>query len=166
MFHKNLLYLSLSLFACVCALADEGDKALPPPAARKVSYETDVKPILERSCYRCHQGVKHKGDLRLDRKSAALRGGESGEVLLPGKSAESRLIHLVAAVDPKKAMPPGGKKRLSAAEVGVLRAWVDQGLDWPEDLSRGDPAGRNPWPARSVSFTSCTSWDRLLMSSA
>ena len=145
MFHKNLLYLSLSLFACVCALADEGDKALPPPAARKVSYETDVKPILERSCYRCHQGVKHKGDLRLDRKSAALRGGESGQVLLPGKSAESRLIHLVAAVDPKKAMPPGGKKRLSAAEVGVLRAWVDQGLDWPEDLSGEDPAGRNHW---------------------
>ena len=145
MFHKTLLCSSLSLFACVCAVADEGDKTLPPAAARRVSYETDVKPILERSCYRCHQGVKHKGDLRLDRKSAALRGGESGRVLLPGKSAESRLIHLVAAVDPKKAMPPGGKKRLSATEVGVLRAWVDQGLEWPEDLSGEDPAGRNHW---------------------
>ena len=112
MFHKTLLGSSLSLLACVCAVAGEGDKTLPPAAVRKVSYETDVKPILERSCYRCHQGVKHKGDLRLDRKSAALRGGESGRVLLPGKSAESRLIHLVAAVDPKKALPPGGRKRL------------------------------------------------------
>ena len=145
MFHKNLLYSSLSLFACVCALAGEGDKVLPPAAQRQVGYEADVKPIFERSCYGCHEGVKHKGDFRLDRKSTALRGGESGKALLPGESAESLLIRRVVAVDPKKAMPPGGKKRLSAEQVGILRAWVDQGLDWPEELAGEELAGRSHW---------------------
>ena len=145
MFHKIILFLGAAFFAAACLPAEEGAAGLPPAADRKVSYEADVKPLLERSCYRCHKGVKHKGDLRLDRKSAALRGGESGKVLLAGKSAESVLIHLVAGTDPKKAMPPGRSKRLTAAEVGVLRAWIDQGLEWPEDLSGEDPAGRNHW---------------------
>ena len=85
MFHKKYLCLCFSLFAGVSALAGEGEKNLPPAAQRKVGYEADVKPILERSCYGCHAGVKHKGDFRLDRRSTALRGGESGKVLRPGK---------------------------------------------------------------------------------
>ena len=92
MLHKKLLYLCISLLAPGSAMALEGDKALPAAAQRKVGYETDVLPILERSCYSCHKGVKHKGDFRLDRKSTALRGGESGKALRPGKSAESLLI--------------------------------------------------------------------------
>ena len=145
MFHKIILFLGAAFFAAACLPAEEGAAGLPPAADRKVSYEADVKPLLERSCYRCHKGVKHKGDLRLDRKSAALRGGESGKVLLAGKSAESVLIHLVAGTDPKKAMPPGRSKRLTAAEVGVLRAWIDQGLDWPEKFAGENAAGRTHW---------------------
>ena len=76
MFHKIILFLGAAFFAAACLPAEEGAAGLPPAADRKVSYEADVKPLLERSCYRCHKGVKHKGDLRLDRKSAALRGGE------------------------------------------------------------------------------------------
>ncbi|MDE0737896.1 MAG: DUF1553 domain-containing protein [Planctomycetota bacterium] len=150
MFYKIILFLGAAFFAAVCLPAEEGAAGLPPAADRKVSYEADVKPLLERSCYRCHKGVKHKGDLRLDRKSAALRGGESGKVLLAGKSAESVLIHLVAATDPKKAMPPGRGKRLTAAEVGVLRAWIDQGLDWPEALAAENPASRTHWAFQSL----------------
>ncbi|MCH2582103.1 MAG: DUF1549 domain-containing protein, partial [Planctomycetes bacterium] len=145
MFHKIILFLGAAFFAAACLPAEEGAAGLPPAADRKVSYEADVKPLLERSCYRCHKGVKHKGDLRLDRKSAALRGGESGKVLLAGKSSESVLIHLVAGTDPKKAMPPGRSKRLTAAEVGVLRAWIDQGLDWPEKFAGENAAGRTHW---------------------
>ena len=150
MFHKLILFLGAAFSAAVCLSAEEGAAGLPPAADRKVSYEADVKPLLERSCYRCHKGVKHKGDLRLDRKSAALRGGESGKVLLAGKSAESVLIHLVAATDPKKAMPPGRGKRLTSAEVGVLRAWVDQGIDWPEKFAGENLAGKTHWAFRPL----------------
>jgi len=150
MFHKIIFFLCAAFFFAAGLRAEDVSPGLPPAADRKVSYEADVKPLLERSCYRCHQGVKHKGDLRLDRKSAALRGGESGKVLLAGKSAESVLIHLVAGTDPKKAMPPGRSKRLTAAEVGVLRAWVDQGIDWPEKFAGEDAASRTHWAFRPL----------------
>ncbi|MEE3229656.1 MAG: DUF1549 domain-containing protein, partial [Planctomycetota bacterium] len=150
MFHKIISFLCAAFFFAVGLRAEDASAGLPPAVDRKVSYEADVKPLLERSCYRCHKGVKHKGDLRLDRKSAALRGGESGKVLLAGKSAESVLIHLVAGTDPKKVMPPGRSKRLTAAEVGVLRAWVDQGLDWPEKFAGENAAGRTHWAFQSL----------------
>ena len=149
MLHKIILFLGAAFLSASGLRAEESSAGLPPAVDRKVSYEADVQPLLERACYRCHKGVKHKGDLRLDRKSAALRGGESGKVLLSGKSAESVLIHLVAAKDPKKVMPPGRSKRLTVAEVGVLRAWIDQGLDWPEELAGEDAASKTHWAFRA-----------------
>ena len=66
--------------------------------------------------------------LRLDQKDAALKGGAAGVDIVPGKSAESRLIRLVAGID-QKFMPPVGA-HLTAEEVGLLRAWIDQGVEW------------------------------------
>jgi len=57
-------------------------------------------------------------------------------VIVPGRSAESPLIHLAAGYDHAptrvRAMPPREKDRLSAEEVGKLRAWIDQEAVWPE----------------------------------
>ena len=58
-------------------------------------------------------------------------GGDSGAAIVPGKSAESKLIHFVTAADPDNAMPPKGT-RLTEAEVNVLRAWIDDGAKWPD----------------------------------
>jgi len=69
--------------------------------------------------------------LRLDRKKEALAGGHSGPAILRGNSADSRLIHLVAGYRVKVVMPPAGPA-LSAEEIGILRAWIDQGAKWPE----------------------------------
>ncbi|MFO1497514.1 MAG: c-type cytochrome domain-containing protein [Verrucomicrobiota bacterium] len=62
----------------------------------------------------------------MDSREAALKGGENGVAIVPGKSAESRLIHFVARLVPDLEMPPEGKGMLTAEEVGVLRAWIDQ----------------------------------------
>src|SRR6266851_3366600 len=81
----------------------EGKKApvdvskIPPPSDKKgVTYATDIKPIFEKSCIKCHGPEKQKGKLRLDTLEAALKGGEDGKVIEPGKSAESMLVHNVA----------------------------------------------------------------------
>ena len=103
---------------------------LPPAAAVKVDYSRDIAPLLENHCYMCHGPRQAMSGLRLDQKSAALKGGKSGAVIVPGNSAGSRLILLVANASPdKKVMPPAGT-RLTAAEVGLLRAWIDQGVEW------------------------------------
>jgi hypothetical protein len=118
-----------------------GPDKLPPPAAGTMDFAKDIKPILERSCIRCHSDPKivrnqapDKGGLNLESREAALKGGATGVVIIPGKSAESPLIHLVSGfpVGDVRAMPPREGSRLSKEEIGKLRAWIDQGAVWPK----------------------------------
>ncbi len=126
------------------------DLSLLPPAATRqgITYEADIKPLLKNACFRCHGEEKQKGDLRLDSLKAILEGGEDGKIVLPGNSAHSQLVISVARINRESAMPPIRKlgkaqekalagspvptpgptqKSLTAAEVGLVRAWIDQG---------------------------------------
>ncbi len=90
------------------------------------------------------------GGLRLDQKDDALRGGKSGPVIRPGHSADSRLIRLVSGAEGKLVMPPVGE-RLNAAEIRMLRAWIDQGANWPNTavISSGGH-GNSHWAFQKV----------------
>lgn len=104
-----------------------------PSAARTIDFATEIKPILAARCYDCHGPEKSKNGLRLDLRDAALAGGDSGPVIVRGKSAESLLIRYVTGEnDDKIIMPPKGD-RLSAVEISLLRAWIDQGATWPAE---------------------------------
>jgi hypothetical protein len=110
----------------VCAFAGLAiAQDLPPAAKIKVDFARDVEPLLTKRCYVCHGAQQQMSGLRLDSREAALKGGASGAVIKPGDSAGSRMVRLVSGLE-KKVMPPAGA-RLTAAEVGVLRAWIDQG---------------------------------------
>ena len=93
-------------------LAAEPDLSkLPPPADKKnLTYAKDIRPIFEATCFRCHGEDRQKGDLRLDSLQDALKGGEDGKVIIPGKSAKSPLVIAVARLDEEKAMPPKPKQ--------------------------------------------------------
>ncbi|MCI0628376.1 MAG: PSD1 and planctomycete cytochrome C domain-containing protein [Acidobacteria bacterium] len=105
--------------------------ALPPPARTKVDFKRDIEPIFRERCQGCHGTEKQTAGLRLDNRTDALAGGYSGLVIRPGNSAESKLVHLVAGLGKDLAMPFVGE-RLTAEQVGMLRAWIDQGAEWPE----------------------------------
>jgi hypothetical protein len=99
----------------------------------KVDFARDIQPIFIKRCYECHGPDKQKNELRLDRKADAFRGGKSGKaVLVPGKSAESELIRRVTATDPEDLMPSKGEP-LTGEQVASLRAWIDQGANWPDE---------------------------------
>lgn len=121
---------------------------LPPPAERKISFEQDVQPLLKRSCWGCHSAEAWESGLRLDRRDKALAGGDGGKAIVVGKSAESRLIHFVGGAVADKVMPPDGEP-LTPEEIGILRAWIDQGLDWPTSPGAEDPARRH-WAFQSI----------------
>jgi mono/diheme cytochrome c family protein len=131
-----------SLVPLLALTAAAADPELPPAAARKVDYAKDVQPILAKNCYSCHGEKKQQSGFRLDRKADAFKGGELGKAIVPGKSAESPLVRYVAGIDPDVKMPPKGD-RLTAEQVGVLRAWIDQGADWREGGATVDP--RSHW---------------------
>jgi len=102
---------------------------LPPPVSKRVKFSRDVAPILQRYCTGCHGTQQQKLGLRLDRREDAIRGSETGPVIIVGNSANSRLIQIVSGVLEDEAMPPEGD-RLTDKEVGILRAWIDQGVHW------------------------------------
>ena len=110
------------------ASADSVAAKLPPPAERPVAFATDIQPLFERSCLRCHGAERPKGRYRLDNRASALQGGSHGPAISPGDSARSALIVYVARLDPEMAMPPEGKGTpLTREDVALLRAWIDQG---------------------------------------
>jgi mono/diheme cytochrome c family protein len=109
---------------------------LPAAADRGVEFVRDVKPILVKSCLACHGPDRQEGGLRLDGKIAAMQGGESGPAILPGESAKSRMIHLVSGMEKGLVMPKKGE-RLTSEQIGILRAWIDQGAVWPDGVGLG-----------------------------
>src|SRR5436190_4614576 len=114
--------------------ADVDVSKLPPAATRSVDFSKDIQPIFEATCWNCHGPKKQESGFRLDDRAAALKGGEHGGDIVPGKSANSLLIHAVAGLHEELKMPKKGEK-LTAEQVGLLRAWIDQGAQMPEKLA-------------------------------
>ncbi|MFP6766099.1 MAG: PSD1 and planctomycete cytochrome C domain-containing protein [Planctomycetaceae bacterium] len=107
------------------------DEDLPPAVDRDVNFVKDVKPLFAEFCLKCHGSEKQEAGFRLDDKDAALSGGDTGESILPENSAESLLIRYVAGIDENIVMPPEGDL-MTEKQVGILRAWIDQGAVWPD----------------------------------
>jgi mono/diheme cytochrome c family protein len=116
---------------------------LPP-----VDFQREIQPVLSGHCLKCHGPEKQKNGLRLDRKTDALRGSDSGPVILPGRAADSKLVRLVSGADPDKIMPQKGE-RLTAAQIDLLRRWIDQGAVWPDSPAAAN-AAPGLWSLRPV----------------
>jgi len=117
----------LSFFIVAAAL-----RAQAP--AGKVEFARDIQPIFDKSCYSCHGPKMQMAGLRLDEKQAALAGGQSGPVIVAAKSAESSLYRRVAGLGEAARMPMGGKP-LDDSQIALIRAWIDQGADWPDAVA-------------------------------
>ncbi len=138
----------LALVAPLLLGAAARAQSLPPPAAKPVDFGRDVLPILKQHCFACHQGRAASAAYRLDQR-AELLGETTGKPLVKvRRSGDSRLIQLVAGLVPDKVMPRDGD-RLAPAQIGVLRAWIDQGLGWDEKLLPPDH-GSDHWAFQPI----------------
>jgi hypothetical protein len=117
------------------ATALTGAALLPPgrgeaPQAA-VDFLRDVRPILDRSCVRCHGADRQRGGLRLDSSAGLSAGGDSGALLVPGDSSKSRLYRAITGTHGVAVMPPGGA-RLLPTRIDRIRAWIDQGAKFSQ----------------------------------
>jgi hypothetical protein len=115
-----------------------------PKNGPPIDFARQIKPLLERSCAGCHRGEKPRGLFRIDGRDAILKGGASGEAaIVPGHSEQSLLIDYVSGNVPDSQMPPrAARKRfpaLTTDEVALLRAWIDQGAEWPTGVLLTSP---------------------------
>jgi hypothetical protein len=111
-----------------------------PKNVQKIDFARQIKPLLERSCSACHSGEKPRGLFRIDGRDAILKGGASGAAaIVPGHSEKSPLIDYVSGTVPESEMPPRAVRdrfpALTTDEVALVRAWVDQGAEWPTGVS-------------------------------
>jgi mono/diheme cytochrome c family protein len=117
----------LPALALTAPAADPG-----PPKPQVEFFETKIRPILSANCYKCHsveQG-KSKGGLTLDSRDGWMRGGEDGQVIVPGDPVKSVLIKAVSYADKDLQMPPKDKK-LADEDIATLTAWVKMGAPDP-----------------------------------
>src|SRR6266850_5584549 len=144
--HVGLTF-CLAALSARAAISPEQAAQLPPPAAHTVDFFKEIKPIFEASCVKCHGRGKDKGGLKLDNRETLLKGGDTGPAIVPGKSSQSLMIELVQGFDADNIMPKKGS-RLTAQQIGVLRAWIDQGAKWDEQVNFGRLPPNNLKPRR------------------
>ncbi|HKS38758.1 MAG TPA: DUF1549 domain-containing protein, partial [Verrucomicrobiae bacterium] len=112
-------------------------------AAPAPDFSREVRPMLEKHCFKCHGPEKQKGGLRFDTREGAFKAGESGEkAIVPGHAKQSRLIKLVSSKDDAERMPSKGEP-LSAAQINLLQRWIDAGAKWPEGAASTGIAARS-----------------------
>jgi uncharacterized protein DUF1553/uncharacterized protein DUF1549/cytochrome c len=117
---------------------------LATPAAAAVDFVQDIQPILSKHCYQCHGAHKQEAAFRLDHKPSALKGGDFGIAIVPGKADDSRLMHAVLGTNPKIRMPRKGDP-LSADQVAKLKSWIDAGAVWPDSASANIDKKTDHW---------------------
>lgn len=134
-FKVTLMYYHI-LMACGVLLFAS---SLSAQESKRIDFVEQIQPIFRQHCYECHAGITEKAKLNLAVRAKAMKGGKSGTIIVPGNGKESLLVRLVAGVDKDRSMPPEENELLSAEEIGLLRAWIDQGATWPDGADVADP---------------------------
>lgn len=146
----NLFYGKTPVFALyTCVIYGFLAASIPfVEAKEKVDFQTQVAPILSSRCVSCHQSSKAKGGLDLTTLKAMMTGGDSGPSVVPGNAEESELVfRVIPESDGQKPDMPRQGEALSSKEVEILRAWINQGAVWPEEvvLKESSKADRSWW---------------------
>lgn len=138
--HPFFLRLIGGSFAVAGSFASAADSFSPDQIE---FFEKSVRPVLAENCYTCHGGHRHENGLRLDLRSAVLRGSDYGKVVEPGNPAASKLIKAINHAEGVEAMPKKADK-LKAGDIAALEKWVQMGLPWPEEKLAEEHEKKDP----------------------
>lgn len=119
---------------------------MPSSTEKPVDFDRDIRPILSDNCFACHgpEEEGRQGNLRLDTKEGVFSDRSGYQIIVPGKSAESRLYQRISAT--QRRMPPASSGRtLTPKQIELIREWIDQGAKWESHWSF-DPPKRPPLP--------------------
>ncbi len=103
-------------------------------SAFAVDFDREIRPLLQERCIECHGEMKQKGELRLDAKSFALKGGHDGPSIVAGKPSDSPLFQRITNTDDKERMPPKGDP-LTPSQIAAIKTWIESGAAWPENAT-------------------------------
>ena len=105
-----------------------------PSVLLAVDFAREIRPLLQERCIECHGEKKQKGELRLDAKVHAFKGGHDGPAILAGKAEASPLFQRLTSTDEDERMPPKGDP-LTPSQISLIREWINSGAKWPENAT-------------------------------
>jgi hypothetical protein len=128
---ERTMRLSLPLLvACGGLLSGSAALADGHSEEAEAFFESRIRPVLATTCFKCHGGQKTSNDLRVDRREALLKGGESGPAIVPGHPEKSLLVRALRYTNDELKMPP--EKKLPDAVIADFERWVREGAVWPK----------------------------------
>ena len=150
-FPRNLMAaVTVLVVPGVCFAGGQATEPRSNPDA--VDFVRDIQPLFRKHCYKCHGRDVQEGGLRLDRRLDALRGGDKGQVILPGQAIDSPLMQLLNGNDSDgRVMPPADEgPQLEAGDLAMIRRWIDAGASWPDGVDPTDVISRDLWSFKPV----------------
>ena len=105
-----------------------------PSVLLAVDFGREIRPLLQERCIECHGEKKQKGELRLDAKVHAFKGGHDGPAILAGNAEASPLFQRLTSTDEDEKMPPKGDP-LTPSQISLIREWINSGAKWPENAT-------------------------------
>jgi hypothetical protein len=150
------------LIACAAALLPW---TMAARAQEKVNFSRDVRPILSENCFACHgfDDAARKGKLRLDTREGATKTRDDRAAVVPGDPDKSGIIRRILTADADDQMPPADSgKKLTPAQVDVLKRWIAQGADYTGHWSF-QPVKAPPVPAAGDTAWARNEIDRFVL---
>ena len=152
----TVLLLALLILALQNAVAAQDSAAHDSATTKPVDFAREVLPILLSNCFDCHGDTQQSSSYRIDRRAAALAGGDWGEEpIVAGKPDESLLYRAIAGLDDDLVMPPEETgQKLKPEQIETIRRWIEQGADWPDAYSgeQGVVIATNHWSFQPLSL--------------
>ena len=113
-------------------------------SAQPVDFVRDIEPILAAQCYSCHGSQEQEGQLRLDARVLARKGGVSGTLVVPGKGTQSLLYKRLIGDEEGDRMPLD-QDPLATEQLDLIRRWIDQGAAWPAGTGAASQTVQTHW---------------------
>ena len=135
---KPILFLFLTslIIAIACQSSDQ----------TSVSFNKDIRPILNENCLACHGGVKAMGEFSLLFEEDAFAKTKSGKTaIVPGSHKKSELYRRLIHSDPELRMP-FEKEPLTPKEINLIAQWIDEGAKWEKHWAYIPPQKNIPTP--------------------
>jgi mono/diheme cytochrome c family protein len=124
--------------------------------ADTVDFVKDIQPIFQESCLKCHGPEKQKGDLRLDSKAAAFKGGKDGQVIVPQQADKSDLYRRIILPEGSDDVMPSKGALLTKKQTDLIKDWINQGAAWPEGVIAAAKPDETPGPSPNAVFAALT----------
>ena len=129
-FRLVLAACSLAILVDVSSLKAQ-ERTAVDEEGRIVNFQRDIVPILRARCLECHNEEEAKGDFRVDDAETFLSYVEPEDA-----ESSTVLADYMLSDDPDMLMPPPSKGGpMSPHELSMIRVWIDEGADWPEDVA-------------------------------